>query len=241
MSPLERQLLDMQARLQADAYFVDIAVFILRPRAEEGAAAIQTKIDQALAGLTRTGGKTGAAVTLLMPMGDTDKPNVPGPQLRFTFTARVQEIIAINMGPQGTHKSAEEIARAVLQLFHLASLNGANVLTAASETLTPNLEADPKLTYDVRFTAQGGLGSPTKCARPSISPAGGSLPATVTLACVTSGAQLYWTNDGSYPAPQNPTAMRYTGPFALTSACTLRVTALAAGLQQSDCAQAIFS
>jgi len=233
MSPLERQLLDLQARLEADPYFVDIPVFVLRPRAQEGAAQIQTRIDQALSGLTKKGGKTGAAVTLLMPTGDTDKPNVPGPQLRFVYTARVQEIIAVNFGPQGTQKSAEEIALAVLQLCHLCQLNGANVLFADPATLTPSLDADPKLTYDVRLAAQGGLPKPAKVALPIISVSAG----TATVTCGTAGAAIYTTTDDSYPSPLNPAASLYTAPF-VPGPCTVRATAFLAPLQQSDCHQA---
>lgn len=241
MTTFERQLLDMQARLEADAYFVDVPVFVLRPRALEGAAQIQTRIDQALAGLTHKAGKTGAAVTLLMPVGDTDKPNVPGPALRFTYTARVQEIIGVNMGPNGTGKSAEEIAVAVLQVFHHTSLNGRHVLTAAPDTLTPSLEADPKLTYDVRFSAQGNLPKPAKCAAPLISPASGAVPQTVTLTCATASAAIYYTTDGSYPSPLNATATRYTAALSITAACTLRTVAHLADYQQSDVNEATFT
>ncbi len=233
MSPLERQLLDLQARLEADPYFADIPVFILRPRAQEGAAQIQTRIDQALTGLVKKAGKAGAAVTLLMPTGDTDKPNVPGPQLRFTYTARVQEIIAINFGPQGTQKSAEEIALAVLQLCHLCQFNGANVLYADPATLTPSLDADPKLTYDVRFLAQGGLPKPLKVALPIITVVGD----TATVACATAGAAIYTTTDDSYPSPLNPAASLYAAPL-VPGPCTVRACAFLAGYQQSDVHQA---
>jgi len=241
MTTLERQLLDMQARLEADAYFIDVPIFVLRPRAQEGAAQIQTRIDQALSGLVQKAGKCGAAVTLLMPTGDTDKPNIPGPALRFTYTARVQEIIGVNMGPNGTQKSAEEIAVAVLQCFHHASLNGRHVLTASADTLTPSLEADPKLTYDVRFSAQGNLAKPTKCAQPIISPSSGAVPQTVTLTCATATAAIYYTTDGSYPSPLNSTATRYTAPISVTVACTLRTAAHLAAYQQSDIAEATFT
>lgn len=234
MTTLERQLLDIAARLVADPFFVDIPVHVLRPRAEQSAAQIQTRIDQALAGLEKKAGKGGAAVTVLMPVGDTTSPNVPGPQLRFTYVVRVQEIIAVNMGPGGTGKSAEEIAIVVLQLLHQVMLNGGNCLYAHADTLTPSLDADPKLTYDVRFSCQGGLPKPAKVALPIISVAAG----TATITCATAGAAIYTTTDGSYPSPLNPAASLYVAPL-VPGPCTVRAVAFLAPLQQSDCHQAL--
>lgn len=243
MSVLEQMLDDLAARAAADPYYADIALNILRPRAQLSAAAIQTKIDQALAGLVRKGGKCGAAVTFLMPIGDTEKPNVSGPQLRFVYTVRVQEIIEINMGPSGTGKSAEEIALHTLQLFHLCMLNGGNCLYADPSTLTPSLEFDPKLTYDVRLRAQGGLPRVDKCALPIIAPGSGDGSTEITLTCATPGAAIYYTTDGSYPYAGNDEAQLYSAPFALGAfaPCTLRAAAELAGYQQSDVNQAVFT
>jgi hypothetical protein len=242
MSPLEQTLYDLRDRAAADPFYADIPLFVMRPRvAEESFAIIQTRVDEAINCLRLKAGKGGAAVTFLMPQGDTDKPNVSGPQMRFTYTARVQEHPILNFGPKGTRKSAEEIALHTLQLFHLCMLNGANCLAADPATLTPSAEFAPKLTYDVRFFAQGNLRPPAKVALPLISPRSGAAPQEVTLTCATDGAALWYTLDGSYPSSANPEAEEYDEPFTVSTAATLRVAAEKTDLQQSDVAQAAYT
>lgn len=248
MSPLERQLFDLRARAAADPYYDDIGLFILRPRREEDGSAgeadsfatIQTRIDEAINCLRLKAGKGGAAVTFLMPTGDTEKPNVSGPQLKLVYTARVQEHPILNFGPKGTKKSAEEIALHTLQLFHLCMLNGSNCLAADGETLTPS-ERDGKLTYDVRLFAQGNLPAVAKVALPIIAPRSGAAPQSVAITCATAGAVIHYTTDGSYPSSRNLRASLYSAPVAIAAACTLRAAAEKSGLQQSDVAQAVFS
>lgn len=249
MDLLNRTLLDLHARADADPYFADVPLFVVRPRLEadgtpkENAsfATIQTKIDEAIGCTLLKADRGGAAVQFLMPVGDTEKPNVEGPQMRFVYTIRVQENPILNFGPKGTKKTAEEIALKVLQLFHLAMLNGGNCLAADTATLTPSDQFAPKLTYDVRLIQQGNLGRPTKVARPILSATSGAVPQTITVTCATEAARLYYTTDGSYPSSVNLNATAYTVPISLTAACTLRVAAEKAGQQQSDIAQGIFT
>src|SRR4051812_17184178 len=117
MSPLERTLYDLAARAAADPFYATISLFVLRPRYENDGTVkalasfegIQTSINQALNCLVLKAGKGGASVTFLMPTGDTDKPNISGPQMKFVYTARVQEHPILNWGSKGTLLSAEEI------------------------------------------------------------------------------------------------------------------------------------
>lgn len=248
MSPLERTLYDLKARAEADPFYVNISLFVLRPRyTAAGAvadtasfASIQTSINNALQCLVKKGGKGGAAVTFLMPMGDTDKPNISGPQMKFIYTARVQEHPIINWGPEGVRLSAEEIALHTLQLFHLSSLNGANSLAADASTLTAG-EKDGFITYDVRLFQQGNLPAPAKVALPIISPSSGAVPQSVAITCGTAGAAIYYTLDGSYPSSANPAAELYSAPIAVAAAATLRAAAEKSGQQQSNVAQAYFT
>jgi hypothetical protein len=250
MSPLERTLYDLLARANADPFYTTIPLFVLRPRYEDDGTvkdsasfeAIQTRINQASSCLQLKAGKGGAAVTFLMPTGDTDKPNISGPQMKFTYTARVQEHPVLNWGARGTQISAEEIALHTLQLFHLCMLNGRNCLAADPQTLTP-AEKDGLLVYDVRLLQQGGLTPPGKCALPIIAPRIGTGATEITITCATAGAAIYYTTDGSYPFAENDEATLYNAPFALGAAapCTLRVAAQKAGLQQSDVAEGYYT
>lgn len=249
MNILNRTLLDLHARADADPYFADVPLFVVRPRLEADGTAkdnasfatIQTKIDEAIGCTLLKADRGGVAVQFLMPVGDTEKPNVEGPQMRFVYTIRVQENPVLNFGPRGTKKTAEEIALKILQLFHLSMLNGGNCLAADAATLTPSDQFAPKITYDVRLIQQGNLGRPSKVARPQLSATSGAVPQTITVNCATGGARLFYTTDGSYPSSVNLTATPYTAPIALTAACTLRVAAEADDQQQSDVAQGIFT
>ena len=250
MSPLERHLYDLAARTAADPYFLHVPVFVMRPRYEaDGSlkdtaslAAIQSRVDQALAGTLQRGGKAGVAILFLMPVADTTKPEVPGPQLRFVYTARVVENVVVNMGPAGVGLSAEEIALRLIQLLHHCSLNGAQALFADRETLTPTSERDSLLvSYDVRLAAQGQLAPLAKVARPILSAESGAVPQSITITCATASALLHYTTDGSYPSPANPAATLYTGAISVSAACTLRAAATLATYAQSDVAQGTYT
>lgn len=247
MDPLNRTLLDLHARADADPYFADIGLYVMRPRLEANGevkesasfATIQQQVNNALACLLRKGGKGGAAVLFLMPAADADKPNVSGPQLKLTYTIRVQEDPIANFGPHGTRKTAEEIALHVLQLFHLVRLNGGNCLSADPDALTPiepTRETAGLVTYNVRLTQLAPLAPPRQVAMPLIAVAEG----LVTLTCATGGARIFYTVDGSYPSAVNPAATLYAAPFAAPTSALLRAAAEVAGSPQSDIAQSSF-
>ena len=249
MDSLNRLLDDLHARADADPYFADVPLFKVRPRLEPDGTAkdnasfatIQQRIDEALACSVRKAGKGGAAVQFLMPIGDNERPNVEGPQLRFVYTIRVQEDPVANFGPNGTQKTAEEIALKVLQLFHLVMFNGGNCLAADAATFTPSSQSPGRITYDVRLVSQGTLARPLRVARPVLSVTSGAAPQSVTLTCGTAGARIFYTTDGSYPSSVNLNATRYTAAFTVATAATLRVAAEAVGYQQSDVAQGYFT
>ncbi len=234
MSILEQTELAIAGRLAADSYFAQIPIVVMRPRASGTFAEIQSRIDAALNGTLAQAGGVGAAVTVLMPIGDCEKPNLPGPQLTFVYTVRVQELVQLNMSPAGTRKSAEEIALYALGLLHQCSLNGRQVLTAEAHTLTPSLDFAPRLTYDLRLRQLGALPQPVRCAAPVIALSGD----TATLTCATAGAAIYYTTDGSYPSPANGTL--YSAPVTAASGLTMLAAASHSGVQQSAVAAALF-
>ena len=231
---LEQWQADVAATLAADSYFANIPVFIVR------SLRIQSKIDNALAGATKTNGKTGLAVLVLMPVGDVDKENIPGPNLIGRITVRVQEIPSINMGDVGVGIPAEEAALYVLSLLHHRYFIGSlGAMTAAKDALTPSLEFDPKLTYDVQFNARLTLNQLSKVAIPTFAPSSGAHPQNVTISCATGGASIYYTSDGSLPTPTNGTLV--AGVVAVTAAKTLRATAYLAGSVASDTNTAVYT
>jgi hypothetical protein len=148
------------------------------------------------------------------------------------------------MGSGGTGKSAEEIALRVLQLGHHFHAGRGATLLAHPDALTPGTDEkdDRRVIIDCRFEVRGGVAAVAKVARPTISPAeGGAAPQTVTLACATAGAAIWYTTDESLPTPGNASATQYSAPFSVAAAATLRVAAYKSALLPSDVTQAVFT
>lgn len=238
MSPLERDQADFASRLNASPYFVDVGVYAFRPRANLAATAIVGGIEAALNCLKTKAGKGGAAVTVLMPTVNSPEGSTPGPDLEERITIRVQELPLINLGAQGTMKSAESIAFEVLGLFHLVQVGG-NVWYADTDAIQPNLEFAPKITYDVTLRRRITLGAPLRSAMPMIEPEEVDAPVEVTITAAP-GATIYYTTNGNYPAPGIEGAVEYTGPFTLTTSALVRAVAYEANKQPSNVAQARF-
>jgi hypothetical protein len=77
-------------------------------------------------------------------------------------------------------------------------------------------------------------------ATPVVTPNGGSFTgsATVTLSTATSGAQIYYTTNGSAPTTASTV---YSGPFVLSASATVRAKAVKSGMTDSGEASAVFT
>lgn len=241
MDVFQLDQVDVHGRIAAGSYFSDIPVFLVRPRGQLGFAEIQQQVDAALAGVVRKAGKSGAAVQVLMPVADGTDFDAPGARFVPAITVRVQELVIPNMGPSGTQKPCEEIALNVAQLVHHFNPGRGYVFTIAQNFWTPRDTFAPKLTIDLAFDHQGGIAAPDKVARPTIAAASFVTGQNLTLACVTTGAAIFYTTDGSYPSSNNPDSTRYQSAFSLASACTLRFAAEKSGKVQSDVVQQAIS
>jgi hypothetical protein len=231
---LEQDQEDFGARLEADSYFSDIPVLVQRLGVTE------SDINVALSTLNKKDSKIGACVVVLMPELRTDDSEGPAPRYVVRPTIQVIEQPLTNLDNSGTGKSAEAIATRVRQLLHAFSTG--RVGTFMFDGMQPIAVDAGKISYGVAFRRMGGDEVYSKVARPAIAPNSGATPvAAVTLTCATAGAAIYYTTDGSYPHAGNATATLYAAPFAINAACTLRVAATKANLQQSDVAQAIFT
>jgi hypothetical protein len=155
----------------------------------------------------------------------------------------VLEHPTLNAGSIGTGKSAEEISVELVDLFHFASYSGAEqVARAAPATIVPDLSFEGMVGYEVRIVTFVDLDQPLRAGLPLIDPDEGAHPQSVTLASGTAGADLWYTQDGSYPSSQNATALKYSGtPVAIAAACKLRAAAEKSGQQPSSVAEAIFT
>lgn len=214
LNPLERWQRDTFDKLDAEAYFDDIALYVLRPKEKGGAKAILSKLDQSLSGLIKKNGKAGAAIHILMPLCDIPNRDASGPKFDATMTIRVQELPIINGGADGTGKPVEEIALTTMHVLHrFLPGNGLAQQGFTKDAYTPSLEFDPKLTIDLQLGSRFGLAGPQRCAMPVIA----GTAAAVQLSCVTIGAKVWYTRDHSFPSPKNPNAILYGTVLALES------------------------
>lgn len=233
---LQRFQLDLAARLQAAAFFANVPVLILRPRAALTAAQIQDQINAALGALTAQNGQAGLCATVLMPVLGTQRQELPGPYLHLKCTVRLQENVLVNMGTNGTQIPCEDAAIAVAQILHLWTPGGtAGILRAAPETITPQPALDGKVTYDVVLESELDLPCLPKEPQPFISNDAG----TISITCADPDAAIYYTVDGTSPWPGNATypatATLYTEPFAAPAPGTLiRAAAFTSGKLGSD-------
>jgi len=94
---------------------------------------------------------------------------------------------------------------------------------------------------DASFYETEGLeGTITTVETPIILPVSGAYPAnqSISMSCATSGASIYYTEDGSTPDSGDTL---YTTPFTLGSAKTIKAIGIKAGLTDSDIDTAVYT
>jgi len=232
---LQRFQLDLAARLEASAFFANIPVLVFRPRAALTAAEVQDRINSALGAITALNGKAGLCATVLMPLLNTEKQELPGPYMHLRCTIRVQENVMVNMGPNGTRIACEDAAIAVAQTLHLWTPGGtAGIIRAATETIRPNTDIKEMVTYEVQVESDLDFQGIAKTAQPFIT----INDAQVSIACADTDAAIYYTIDGSMPWPGNDTypstATLYTVPFTAAEDTLVRAAAYNPALLGSD-------
>jgi hypothetical protein len=226
VSYFERLQNDVAGALLADAdsYFADVTVVAVRSLEAVAVAAA------AVAGTKVKNGKAGVAVRVLMPtMRKADKEVVG--KLRASLTVRVVENPTVNNGSAGTGKSAEEVAAKCYDILDRLRLAWtANELRADENEVEPQV-VDGTLQYDLAFYTYLPTAGRTVVATPTVTQGA----TTVTLACATASANVYYTSDGlTFPSAANAATL-YSAPFAVPAAGTLlRVAAYKAGSRQSD-------
>jgi len=76
---------------------------------------------------------------------------------------------------------------------------------------------------------------------PSITPVAGTYTTPVNVTITDSGAQIYYTTDGSTPVPGAGTTKLYSAGFTLTTSATVKAVATEAGLSQSAISSATYT
>lgn len=223
---------DAALKLAAESAFEFVPVNIYRPRDSGEALKIQTAIDSALAGKVKKNGKAGLAVCVFMPEAETLQPNAPGPMLELVLTLRVYEDVTINESASGTGITAEQCALNILASLHHWT-RGNQTVIADKKAIRP-VEDRARIIYDVNVRLNAAPPFAARVAAPVIT----EEEINVSIACATSGAAIYYTQDGSTPAPGNEAATLYAAPFEPAPQAFIRAAAYKSGLLSSNIAEA---
>nr|MCR4825666.1 chitobiase/beta-hexosaminidase C-terminal domain-containing protein [Bacteroidales bacterium] len=179
-------------------------------------------------------------------------PNTPGTENNPYTVAQARAAIDANSGTQGVYATGivsaiptaystqysnitfnivdEEGDEDFLQAFRCAGAEAANVAVGDIVVVYGNLTKYNNTTYEFGQGCQlVSLTHPTGfVAAPTFSPEAGmySEPQTVTLACMTPGASIYYTLDGSEPDNES---LPYTQPITVSTTTTINAIAYVGG------------
>jgi hypothetical protein len=190
---------------------------------------LQSEIDWSSIWTNPRNGRAGCGVLVEMPAFEVQSPNVQGPIGDLVLSCAVIEEPNLNYEPTGgTLLSAEQVCQIILDQAHQWAVVGSGVLYADVRAIADAPEFQGLLAYRVRLKLKQSRVQTQRVALPTVSESA----LTVTLACATPGAAIYYTQDGSFPGPSNPGATQYQAPFQQTGQ-TLRYCAFCLGFVQS--------
>ncbi|MEI9999387.1 MAG: chitobiase/beta-hexosaminidase C-terminal domain-containing protein [Verrucomicrobiota bacterium] len=211
--------------LLADPFFAAIPVLVELPR-------------DAGYELQRSAAAAATYGVVLVPQAQVSSPTAPGPVFDpVEIAVRFFENVPVSTGPHALEVA--ETALALLHLFRPTTIN--EVITAAPVALKAVTVPDV-VAYEIHLRTQAGASySVPQLGAPGITAAGSATPQTVGLSSGQPGAAIYYTLDGSQPAPRGATSMLYSAPFVISEPCLLRARAWLAGFVASAEARMSFS
>lgn len=269
MDKLERLQLDVAALITTIAALQYTQVIVASPRIDADgnlvtAPEIIQEIDNALNGVTRTGGKAGTIAIVQLPSErilDHELQRAPFP-CEARIIIRIEENQIINRGADGSGRTCAELANDIFTALQYYSLAGAILKADDRQTKAPEQYRDGVLAYDLVFSVVWERSALERCRKPVISSivgvmvneSGGlilqedggliqleSRPddpvAGVMISSATSGASIYYTTDGSFPHSGNSEATLYSGAFVVDASATIRAVAFKAGMNPSPLAE----
>lgn len=208
-------------RLLADPFFATIPILIEQPR--DVAFELQTSVAAA-----------GTYGVVLVPQAVVSAPTAPGPIFDpVEIAVRIFENVPVSEGPH-----ALEVAETALALLHLYRPTTINEVLSAAPNALVRISEPNVVAYEIRVRTQAGASyAVPQLDAPTISNAG----STVTLSSCQPGAAIFYTLDGSQPAPRGPTSVLYTAPFTVSTPSLLRTRAWLAGFLASAEARESFT
>lgn len=210
LASIQQEIAD---RLSADPFFAAIPVLVEQPCD----VSFELQVSVAAAGIY---------AVVQIPQALVDAPTAPGPIFDpVEITVLFRENIPVASGPH-----ALEVAETALALLHLYRPTTINEVFSAAPNALQRVNERDTVAYEIRVRTQAcATYAVPQLDIPTISSAGTQSPQTVTLASDTAGAAIYYTMDGSQPAPRSPTSILYTAPFVVSEPSLLRVRAWLAG------------
>lgn len=234
-STIELDQDDLTGRLMSDEVFAEtVKVFSQRKGITEND--VQTQLGP----VNSINAKAGLVVIVLMPQLIPDAPDAPGPRYYVRYPIQVIDWPVMRRVAGGSMISAETIAQRVRQVIHGTQFGRGQALFFDGLESAPMLNPT-QVSYIVFFRR---LGNDPQLARPgnvTFTPASGVAPLAIALTCFTVGVDIWYTLDGSYPGPENESAILYVGPITLSSGATVRASAIIGGSQQGDVTQATYT
>jgi hypothetical protein len=211
-------------RLLADPFFATIPILVEQPR--DVSYELQTSVAAA-----------GTYGVVLVPQALVSAPTAPGPFFDpVEIAVRFRENTPVASGPH-----ALEVAETALALLHLYRPTTINEVFTAAPTALRAVKEPNVVAYEIQLRTQAGASyAVPQLDAPVISSAGTESPQTVTLSSDQAGAAIYYTLDGSQPAPRGPTSILYTAPFVVSAPSLLRTRAWLAGFVASAEARASY-
>jgi len=211
-------------RLLADPFFATIPILVEQPR--DVSYELQTSVAAA-----------GTYGVVLVPQALVSAPTAPGPFFDpVEIAVRFRENTPVASGPH-----ALEVAETALALLHLYRPTTINEVFTAAPTALRAVKEPNVVAYEIQLRTQAGASyAVPQLDAPVISSAGTESPQTVTLSSDQAGAAIYYTLDGSQPAPRGPTSILYTNPFVVSAPSLLRTRAWLAGFVASAEARASY-
>jgi len=210
--------------LLADPFFASIPILVEQPR--DVSYELQASVAAA-----------GTWGVVLVPQALVNAPTAPGPYFDpVEIAVRFRENVPVSEGPH-----ALEVAETALALLHLFRPTTFNEVLIAAPTALKAVKEPDVVAYDIYIRTQAGASyAIPQLDAPSISSTGSVSPVTVAISSDQAGAAVFYTLDGSQPAPRGPTSFLYTSPFVVGAPSLLRTRAWLAGFVASAEARASY-
>lgn len=231
---------DVWAILSNDEGFMFVPVYRARTPLEKDDSGepvvgrsnmIEEHIEQALGGMAFKGGKCGIVAIVMLPDVQPVSAQSQGPAMEFTVIVRIIEDRLFNESDTGTGISSARMALHTVQLLNQRSILGLHGLAVDAQKMLEEISLpEDRKAHEVRLKVSLSPQLLPRVDKPVVTQAAGD----ITLTCSTPDSVIYYTTDGSFPGPVNPTAVIFENYLDASTVQRLRVAAYAAGMQCSN-------